>query len=361
MNLFSLLNNKKIPSGSRVPTWSDLPEEIKDFKDFDKNDNKTLTGISRYLASMVSNAPKEDDRAAGKQLNPRARRKKADTGSTGMFTSLVNKKTLVNHDLKNNKFEFYIEVIDALRNVTEWDAEAEQKLNAIDPNFYENDLSTLGQQKPGKVRKAIIKDMFMVKLLPDDSIKSGVTDTAVRKLLNKYMEMVQSQFVATRYQKVTHASALSNDEDGKSGEDIDIATGLGSGSGSRVSDDDPAKLAADAEEERLSGPKKSFFDALKEAMDSLLSTRRELGLAYCLSRNLQCSGGLPDSPELLTSWKKVTSMDVASKLNDIMKPITPYSDAQVRQFVDKAKEYLELYFKKNYPSLIGNLMLLFER
>ena len=178
--------------------------------------------------------------------------------------------------------------------------------------------------------------------------------------------MLKRQDSKSIYKPITHASSLrkDSDEDGGGGEDIDIARYNNSMRGGN--DDnfggsdgrDPAQIAIDAEEERSKPTQVSFFDAFKNAMDDLLRKNPSWGLSYCLSKNLNCTGGFPDSSATLSSWSKVKAKEVALKLTELLKPSAPFSDAQIGQFINKAKNHLISYFQSNYPSLMNNLLML---
>ena len=343
-NLIGFLQNKK------GKEWSRLPEGIGRFSDLEKDDNKTLNGIAYYLTGMVSHAPKEDARNAANQLNPQERKSWADTESGEGFRRAKDKITLINSDLRNNDFEFYLTVIDALRNIKVWDDNAKSQLKAIGTD-----------EKDNKLRKNIISDMFIVKILPDAEAN---TPDSIKKLLNAYLRMIQKEQNEKEYRPVTHASSLRrNDDDGggAGGEDIDIARYNNSMGSTKSSDDfggatydDPARLAADAEEKRL-GRGESFFDAFKEAMDSLLKYKPNVGLAYCLSKNLDCSSGFP-SVSNVGSPGKVKAKDVSTKMTEILK--TPISQASVNGYIYAAKNYLIDHFAKNYPQFSDKILFL---
>ena len=346
ISLVDFLKNKK------KKEWSKLPEGLGDFSDLeiDTDDSETLNGISYYLTGIVSNTPKEDARKAANQLNPQERKSWADTESGEGFRRAKDKMTLIKSDLRNNSFEFYLTVIDALRNVKVWDDNAKSQLRAIGTDA-----------KDDKLRKNIISDMFIVKILPDAEVN---TPDGVKKLLNAYLRMIQKGQNEKEYRPVIHASTLrKDDEDGGGGEDIDIAR-YNNSMGRRSSDDfggattdDPAKLAADAEEKRLTG-KESFFDAFKKAMDDLLRKNLKYGLAYCLSKNLNCDSGFPSADDL-DGAVKVRAKDVAAKMTEILKqPITPEN---VGSYVNLAKKHIIAHFSTNYPQFSSKLLSLLKR
>ena len=355
INLINFLQNK----GKKG--WNPLPEKIGNLSDLENDDSKVLDGIAYYLVRMIANAPKEDAKRATDQLNPVRDRSWADTESGEGFRRVRDKKAIVNQDIKNQKFEFYIKIIDALRGVQSWDSTAKAQLNSINPAFYEDEGDSA--ENLGKLRKGIISDLFIAKLLPDASVSSSQD---VKKLLSTFLEMLKRQDSKSIYKPITHASSLrkDSDEDGGGGEDIDIARYNNSMRGGN--DDnfggsdgrDPAQIAIDAEEERSKPTQVSFFDAFKNAMDDLLRKNPSWGLSYCLSKNLNCTGGFPDSSATLSSWSKVKAKEVALKLTELLKPSAPFSDAQIGQFINKAKNHLISYFQSNYPSLMNNLLML---
>lgn len=322
---------------------SQLPERLRNFSDLDRNDSRTLSGIAYYLTRMVINAPKEDARDKS-VLNPIGDGSWSDTEAGEGFRRRRDKRATVNSDLAEEKLDFYLKIIDALRNVKIWDENAKKQLKAINPNFYTDEPD----DSEGKLRKSIIEDMFIVKLLPDSSINSK---SEIKKLLNAYLNMLRSEENEKSYAPIIHASTLrKDDEDGGGGEDIDIAR-YNNSMGARSSDDfggatydDPSRLAADAEEKRLG--KESFFEAFKKAMDSLLRDKPNLGLAYCLSKNLDCSSGFPSADNAMGA-EKVKAKDVAAKMTEILK--TPVSDTTVHNYVNAAKNYIIAYFNNNFP------------
>ena len=355
VNLINFLQNK----GKKG--WAPLPEKIENLSDLENEDSSVLDGISYYLTRMVFNAPKVDSRIAADQLNPVRDRSWADTEMGEGFRRVRDKKAIINQDIKNNRFDFYLKIIDIFGGVQNWNSTAKAQLNSVNPKFYADEGDNA--EKYGKLRKSIISDMFIAKLLPNPESNS---EQGIKKILSNFLQMLKSQNSESIYRPITHASSLrkNNDEDGGGGEDIDIARYNSAmrggndddfgGSGGR----DPAKIAMDAEEERLKPTQVSFFDAFGNAMNDLLRKNQNWGLAYCLSKNLNCLGGFPDSSAALSSWSKVKAKQVAVKLTELLSPSTPFSDAQIGQFVDKAKKHLISYFQNNHPALMNNLLML---
>ena len=334
--------------------WKKLPEMRGGLYDLENDSEEVLKGISRYLAKMIITSPKEDSRIDALQNNPRRRAKKADGG----FTSIRNKGAVVNSDISSKRFEFYLKLLDALRDVTSWDKTAEAKLKSISPDFYPDEGV---KSEKGKYRKAVIADMFRAKLLPDPTADS---ERGIERLLSTYLAMIRNQNSSRSYRKVTHTSALvNNDSEGSAGDALDAAIYKQYVGGRDVDfagaeDKDPAQLAMDRES---GGPSDEFYDAFKKAMDALLVSNREVGLAYCLSKNLDCANGFPLADRIPDSLKKSPAKEVAARLNELLKPREPYTDEKVRRLIKSAKNYLMLYFNDNFPHISNKLAGLFSK
>lgn len=284
-------------------------------------DRGILNQVLSYNTTVIYTSPKLEKIRSRQKIKRKA-------GSTNV-TNRTEIMRIINKDLSENKLDFYKKYLE----------------DGVAISYPEDNLDRIGAVKMKKYRTKIIKSiMDLSEKSPRDYVISPITDENIKQALVTYLNY---EVLGGRPGfNVMAASELSTDSDeGSSDREAAIWSGRADSWGGVGKEGDPAQMAAKSE----------IMNKIRSALEKLFKQYdKRIGLAYCLSLGLDCSGGVPSALEISPLYKSIstgvsTKIDMP-KLQSAMKDAgifapgsvsEPVSTNLIAQWLKKARDFMQ--------------------